>query len=331
MRRSLPALLLGSALALVATRIAGEELPSNKEVERSIDEITHPPDYDWLRAPRSESTARRGKQRDRGEARKEGSSRARRSRSEGSDACGYEPQEQDGKPKRDDRAPPEGEGCSSGPTPGGEVPSEPVSGAEPSGGDCGCEPTIGDCGCDRTPGDCACDRAVGSPPGCGGVGAAGTGLGYVLGAVALGLIVFLVVRAILRRDKSQKDAGITIDDQETGPEEMRVSEVAAMPAETMMDRAIRAAAEGDFRTAVGWAYLAGISSLHRAGFTDLRVSTTNMAIISSTRRRGGPHGPAERLIRVFEELFFGGRPAQQAHWEQCRIIVEQELVHATAQ
>jgi hypothetical protein len=111
---------------------------------------------------------------------------------------------------------------------------------------------------------------------------------------------------------------------------MRVSEVAALPADTMMDRAAEAAMMGDYRTAVGWAYLAGISLLHRAGFTDLHVSTTNLAIISSTRRKGGPHEPAARLMRVFEELFFGGRKPAMGHWEECRRIVKEELDHEPA-
>lgn len=333
-RRSAELLAAAQIAFTAATALAGEP-STNQEVERSIEEITKPPPYDWLRGPRLDARAGPGERADR-PVREEGREpRPRRQRPEQGDSCGYEPEQQgDGKPGSSDvpdRPRPEGEGCSSGPAPGGEVETVPQGGS--AGGDgagCGCDRALGDCGCDRTLGDCGCDRAVGSAPSCGGLAGAGAGLGYVLGAVALGLIVFLVVRAILRRDKSRGDDSIETDVDAASPEDLRVSEVAAMPAVTMMDRAAQAAMMGDYRTAVGWAYLAGISSLHRAGFTDLRVSTSNLAIVSSTRHRGGPHEQTSRLIRVFEELFFGGREAKMGHWEECRKIVQEELIHEPA-
>jgi len=324
----LSALALALASIPASVAVAGDP-SSNEQVERSIDEITEPPPYDWLRGPKPEAGAESGEPRGRPLRGKGSPPRSPRERPGQGDSCGYEPQPQDdGKPDVPDRPRPQGEGCSAGPATGGDV--ETGSGPETGGPDCGCEPTVGDCGCDRSIGDCGCGEGVGSSPGCGGLGAVGSGLGYVLGAVALGLIVFLVVRAILRRDKSRADEEIGEDALLTSPEEMRVSEVAALPAATMMERAAQAAMLGDYRTAVGWAYLAGISSLHRAGFTDLRISTTNMAIVASTRRHGGPHEPAARLVRVFEELFFGGREPRIAHWEECRAIVERELGDAPA-
>lgn len=320
-------------IACAAMAALAGEPPSNQEVERSIDEITKPPPYDWLRGPRTEGLAGRGQPVDRAGRGPGRDPRPPRERPEQGDSCSYEPEPQGGgetgRPDVPDRPRPEGEGCSSGPAPGGEVETQDGPGSL-AGEGCGCDRAMGDCGCDRTVGDCGCDRAVGSSPSCAGLGGAGAGLGYVLGAVALGLIVFLVVRAILRRDRSHKDDSIETDINATSPEDLRVSEVAAMPAATMMDRAAQAAMIGDYRTAVGWAYLAGISSLHRAGFTDLHVSTTNLAIVSSTRRRGGPHEPTSRLIRVFEELFFGGREAEMGHWEECRRIVQEELIHEPA-
>jgi len=325
------------AVFTVVLAIAGEP-STNQDVERNIDQITEPPPYDWLRGPKPDFDKGRGEPFGRPDRGDRGSGKPRPERPEQSERCDYQPPEQqdDGKPDVPDRAPPEGEGCSSGPTPGGEVQSgaPPDTGSGGCGGDgqpgCGCDRALGDCGCDRAIGDCGCGDGIGSSPGCGGLGAAGTGLGYVLAAVALGLIVFLVVRAILRRDKSRGDEEIGEEVEVTSPEEMRVSEVAALPAATMMDRAAEAAMMGDYRTAVGWAYLAGISSLHRSGFTDLHVSTTNLAIIASTRSKGGPHEPTSRLVRVFEELFFGGREPVLGHWEECRRIVEEELVDEPA-
>lgn len=331
MRCFIPSLAVAISIANAGAAL-GAEPSTNSEVERNIDRITEPPPYDWLRGPRPEArdgVDDPGDRPARGDRRKP---RPARNQPESSESCDYEPQQQDdGKPDVPDRAPPEGEGCSSGPAPGGGVETGGGSGGvESGGGGCGGDGSGSACGCDRTIGDCGCGDTVGSPPGCGGLGAAGAGIGYVLGAVALGLIVFLVVRAILRRDKSRPDEEIGEQVEMTSPEEMRVSEVAALPAVTMMDRAAQAAMMGDYRTAVGWAYLAGISSLHRAGFTDLHLSTTNLAIITSTRRNGGPHEPTSRLVRVFEELFFGGREPKLGHWEECRKIVEEELIDEPA-
>jgi hypothetical protein len=140
----------------------------------------------------------------------------------------------------------------------------------------------------------------------------------------LALIVFFIVRAIVRRDKHAVDAVAAIDDGGR-PEEVRLSRIASVPAATMMERAAAAAGAGDFKTAVGWAYLAGISNVHEAGFTPLDQATTNWTIVENTRRRQGPHTAVASLVRVFEDLFFGGRSAEVKHWEAARRIVEVEL------
>jgi hypothetical protein len=150
-------------------------------------------------------------------------------------------------------------------------------------------------------------------------------VGYLLGALALGLLVLLVVRAILRRERAGRDSQVDLVAGAASPEEVRVSRVAHVPAETMLDKARAAAARGDYRQAVGWAYLAGLAALHRGGFVDLGISTTNLGIVDETRRRGGPHGPAARLVRIFEDLFFGARAATEDHWRECRRIAEEEL------
>jgi hypothetical protein len=150
-------------------------------------------------------------------------------------------------------------------------------------------------------------------------------VGYLFAALLLGLLVLLVVRAILRRERKSRESEVGRVVATDSPEQVRLSQAARVPLETMMDKAAAAAARGDFRGAVGWTYLAGLSALHRGGFVDLCISTTNREVIDETRRRGGPHAVAARLIRVFEDLFFGARPATDDHWRECRRIVEEEL------
>jgi hypothetical protein len=294
-------------LAVLSPTISAGDPPTNDQVGRQVDEITKPPDYDWLRGPEQGAGEAGGQKRKPGA----GAARARRGdQPRPDDGCDYSP-----KPQGDDRKPankPEGHGgCGGGPAPGAQ-----------GGGTAGTPPGGPGCGCDAPAPDCGCDRAIGSC-GCPGVGGAVGSLGYLLGAAVLALIVFFVVRAILRRDKPA-DAAIAVADGGR-PEEVRLSRIPAVPAATMMERAAAAAAAGDFRTAVGWAYLAGISNVHAAGFTPLDQSTTNWTIVEHTRRRQGPHAAVASLVRVFEDLFFGGRSAEARHWEAARRIVEVEL------
>jgi hypothetical protein len=79
---------------------------------------------------------------------------------------------------------------------------------------------------------------------------------------------------------------------------------------------------------VGFAYLAGIDHLHRSGIVELRRSTTNMQIVDAVARKNGLRQPTQQLVRIFEDLFFGKRPACEAHWEACRDIVEGVFVKA---
>ena len=297
------------ALSLLAPTISAEDKPTNDQIDRQVDEITRPPDYDWLRQPgqggvQGEPTSRRT-----GKARSGGRRAEQPQRDQG---CDYGP-----KPQEKDRQPankPEGSGgCGGGPAPGSQ-----------GGGTAGAPPSSPDCGCDTPAPDCGCDRAIGSCGGCPGIGASVAPLGYLLGAAALALLVFFVVRAIVRRDR-RPDAVIAAIGDGGSPEDVRLSRLDLVPAATMMERAAAAAAAGDFKIAVGWAYLTGISNVHEAGFTSLEQSTTNWTIVENTRRRQGPHAAVASLVRVFEDLFFGGRQAEARHWDAARRIVEVEL------
>jgi hypothetical protein len=281
-------------LGLLAPTISAEDQPSNEQVGRQPKQGAGHGETAGQRAGKARPAVRPGTQPERDQG------------------CDYGP-----KPQEEDRKPankPEGSGgCGGGPAPGSP---EGGSASEPS--------SAPDCGCDVPAPNCGCDRAIGSCGGCPGIGATVAPLGYLLGAAVLALIVFFIVRAIVRRDKHVVDTSAAIADG-ARPEEVRLSRIASVPAATMMERAAAAADAGDFKTAVGWAYLAGISNVHEAGFTPLDQATTNWTIVENTRRRQGPHTAVASLVRVFEDLFFGGRSAEARHWDAARRIVEEEL------
>jgi len=289
--------------------------PSNDDVGEQVDRITEPPPYDWLRrkqGPGAGGGADPGK----GPARKVERTRPR-GEADRSNDCDYEPPEQEPRGPGEDVEMPRGSGgCDGGGAPGSQEVAPPAPAEQGEG--CSAPPRL-DCGFD--PGDCGCGQTAGEG-GCGCVGPAGMAgpFGVIMGAIALGLVVFLLVRAFLGR---RKDEDISAEVEELdAPEDVRMSQVAAIPVRTMMDRAREAAAGGDYKTAVGWAYLAGISDLGRLGFVELDRSTTNWTIVESTRRNMGPHEEAARLVRIFEDAFFGDRPPDEAKWRECEKIVE---------
>ncbi|MFO8072539.1 MAG: DUF4129 domain-containing protein [Polyangia bacterium] len=324
-RRARLAIALCAALLPLEAR-GGGDAPANEDVGRSIDEITEPPDYDWLR--RSDERGSGGSKEV--SPRTEGERPAPKRHAGEDGSCDFEPsrREKERGPGEPLQLPERGRGCGGVPSGGG--PSEPGSPAEEGGcsrGGSGCGADPEGCCPGSSPGEGCSRGAGGGCGGCGGAGAVLTPLGYIVAAAGLALLVFLVARAILRRGESGEGER-TIEAGGGEPEDVRVSQVADLASETLMDKAARAAAEGRFRAAVGWSYLAGLSMLHRGGFADLRQSTTNLELVDSTRRRGGPHLAAARLVRVFEDVFFGDRPAGEEQWSECRSIVEEKLADA---
>ncbi len=264
------------------------EPSDNSEVEKKVDEITAGREYDWLRQP---ADAPGGATQKGAESQRSGRySRRANSPSEG---CGYrvgpavQPREV------------EESGCDSDRTPGS----------------CDCEETIGKCDAGSTPGSCQFKGFSGIV----------SSLGYALAGLLLAAIIFFVASAILSRDKTDSAAALTNEEDVSSPEEMRLTQVPATSTERMMQLAEESAERGDFKQAVGWTYLAGIGSLHRAGQIDLRLSTTNLEIVETVRSKGGPHSSTGHLVRIFEDLFFGERESTSEHWYACRRIVEEEL------
>jgi hypothetical protein len=253
---------------------------SNRQLEKELREITSAPEYEWLRRPTGPEDPQAPPSGTGGSA---GGPRGKFERDAG--GCDFEPTFQDAPD-----APSDG-GCGSAPSP-----------------DCSCAPDFG-----------RCDGAV--PGHCGNcaAGAAGwsTG-GWILGALLLCMVVFVLVRHLLgRREVPDAVAAAAVME-----EEVRVSRVDAVEPDSLLARGFAYADEGDFRRAVWCAYLSGISMLARKGFVDLDRATSNWTIVRMTKKRNGPHQATARLISRFEELFFGDVPPTPEHWETCRQILE---------
>ncbi len=263
---------------------------SNRQVEKELREITSAPEYEWLRKSTGQEESPMPPS---GTVGSGGGSRGQFEQDAG--GCDFEPAFQNAPDSPSDG------GCGSAPSP-----------------DCSCAPDFGRCDA-PVPGNCG--HCV---PGAAGLS---TG-GWILGALLLCLLVFVLVRYLLRR-REVPDAVAAVAAME---EEVRVSRVDAVEPDALLLRASAYADEGDFRRAVWCAYLSGISMLARKGFVDLDRATSNWTIVRMTRKRNGPHQAAAQLVSRFEELFFGDVTPTREHWETCRRILEVDfsLLHEEA-
>lgn len=301
---ALAAMCLAFALTAQSARTDTTDT-TNKDIEKRVDEITSAPDYDWLRSREEAGPDLKGRPGDAPH------SEGRRSPigEKADPGCGYEHAKQ----------PP--------PSPGAQEPPRDNSPGD-CGGGAGPTPPSGDRGasCDCGPAfqSCECSRALGGC-GCALPGNLGAAVGFVLGGLALAFLVFLVVWLVARRENKIDNAQAGSPVENTAPDEVRLSELPQTPFEQIMRQAEAAARRGDFKAAVGWCYLGGIGALHRSGAIDLRRSTTNLEIIESVRKKQGPHRETARLVRIFEDLYFGDRQPTEAHWLESRRIARQDL------
>jgi hypothetical protein len=149
--------------------------------------------------------------------------------------------------------------------------------------------------------------------------------GYMIGGILLAVLLVLVLLAFSQRTRQRPFEVNTLDLKEARPEDVRPSRLPEARLHEMLERAEASAAAGDFKAAVGWCYLGGLAVLHRMGSIDLRQSTTNLKLLETIKRRGGKYEETRFLVRTFEDIFFGARPALEQHYRDCRDVVENRL------
>lgn len=304
-----------------ALALSAADSPSNSQVESQIDEIIQAPEYDWLKGQKPSVK--------KGSAKKNSSPRptSRSPRKKQSD-CGYEPTPGD---KTDKGTAQEGS-CNYKPNGNNteddfkDVNSE---GNVTGGGCTGCRPSSTpkcDCGPTLNRLNCACAPTIGN---CGGLSSGmAAPFGIIMGIVVIFLIIFFVTKAIIERDRPSDNSQLIQPAPLDAPDKIRLSQISAFKEETLMDKAYRAAAEQNYKAAVGWCYLAGLSNLNRFGYITLTRFITNRIILTHIKKNQGPADNAAHLIRHFEELFFGSRPPSEQRWLECKTIVEESLAKA---
>lgn len=268
---------------------AQKPMPEQDQIAKKIDEITQSADYEWLREEEISKEAAEGSQA--GTARAKARSRYLQNDPQ-SGGCGYRM----GPPI--EKKPAKRQSCNN---------DTPGSCENNSIGDCGFHPQAPSCG----------DFSIGSSQ---------TIFGYILGILLLIFLLYFVIWSVKRAEGSTGIKKLKSPQGIREPDKPSLREAVVIPPIELLQRAKDAAGRADYKTAVGRAYLASLGMLHQAGKVNLISSTTNYEIVQTVKRNGGPHLATEKVIGVFEEVFFGGRKPTAVHWDLCLSLIEDHFV-----
>ncbi len=107
-------------------------------------------------------------------------------------------------------------------------------------------------------------------------------------------------------------------------------EALSMSDQGWIDLARQLEAEGDTRAIYRALYLALLSGLHRRGMIDFRLTRTNWYYVDRFRGAGTDRDIFRNLTRLFDDVWYGGRPAYVTGVEQVRQQVQSLLANTGA-
>lgn len=135
-------------------------------------------------------------------------------------------------------------------------------------------------------------------------------------AVIAGLIVFLIVKAIMDYERPEKLVGGDAGPGEAeGPLEPE-HPPGEYPADVYLARARELAAAGRYREAITQLLLGAMSSLERAGLVRYRRGLTCRDYARAVRAHKPQYTSLRNMVRLYEPLAFGRRPAAHHHFER---------------
>lgn len=151
-------------------------------------------------------------------------------------------------------------------------------------------------------------------------------LGWILLAVALGVLAYLLIRAYLDRESA---AGRTTAAAVAGARASSIERVEALPVPVrdpnadFLAEAQRHYRQGNLAEAIIYLFSYQLIELDRHNLLRLAKGKTNRQYVREVdRRQQSPVGrPLAGLLRqtmsLFEESFFGGRPPERSAFELC--------------
>lgn len=140
-------------------------------------------------------------------------------------------------------------------------------------------------------------------------------LGWIVVAVMLGLIGYLIIKAIKDREQPVENdiqSGSAFEIGELEPEHPP----GELPSDVYVARAQELAGRGEYRAAVAQLMLGAMSHVERHGFIRYRKGLTQRDYLRAVRGRAPMSDSYKQMLRIYEPLGFGRREATRDHFDK---------------
>lgn len=138
---------------------------------------------------------------------------------------------------------------------------------------------------------------------------------YLIVGAAFGWVLFLILKSVLRRTEGKSEAR----HRPSGTSEAGspATPPGELPAEEYLRRALALAQSGKQRDAIRQLLLGAMSWMERQGLVRYRKGLTNRDYLRAIWHRPRQREPLAAIILVFDQIYFGRRPATPERWQEC--------------
>jgi len=138
---------------------------------------------------------------------------------------------------------------------------------------------------------------------------------YLAVGAAFGFVLFLILKSVLRRTPGKQDRSRR--PSAAGEALSLTTPPGEIPAEEYLSRALTLAQTGKYKDAIRQLLLGTMSWTERQGLVRFRKGLTNRDYLRANWHRPRQREPLAALIMVFDQIYFGRRPATAQRWEEC--------------
>ena len=145
------------------------------------------------------------------------------------------------------------------------------------------------------------------------------GLGWLLLAVIIFIILWFVIRAFLERER-RSVRGAAADEADRLIDAARVEALpfpVDRPLDGLLAEARRLYAAGNYEQAIIYLYSYELVELDKHHVIRLERGKTNRQYLRETRKKSGPAGLLETTMVAFEDVFFGKHALGRERFEIC--------------
>lgn len=139
-------------------------------------------------------------------------------------------------------------------------------------------------------------------------------MAWLLLAVVVGFIIFLIAKAIQNYESTNRPSELIGDTNLQGDVEPERAP-GELPADAYLAESRKLAAAGKYREAVSQLLWGAMSWIERAGLIRYRRGLTHRDYLRSVRSEQDLHEAMRAMVRVYEPLGFGRRTPEPKHYE----------------